>query len=440
MKIAFVSLVFLVLFQSAAVAENCTRFHGSTMSVDGVKAASWRQDYPKEFPDPRDRQPWEELRASADPEEYMQTVIGSARPFFKRVDGRLTGSGSEPWWISEWLDYGSSGREPLMGLTKERGPKAGDLSAISREGPQIWAVGFYNTPGSAVLGEVFSDSCNPFFPVGVSFPVDTVSVKFLFTDAPSEETPYLEGAPLYYAHIDAPGSGSTFHPVAERVRQPMRLLQVDVAVKDPRSAPETGWIFGTFVWKGPAKGDGLFDNLVPVALQWGNDPGIYDEGSIKQSWVNDELRGVVFGWESRPTLGFMGRANGPADNIRSSCLSCHSAARSPRSTIGILNNGFDMKSLGDAASVKRHVDIWFQNIRSGQLFQPVEPAASSLDYSLQLEAAAFRVCSACEAGDLEGGTPPICRSAGFYNRPTCGEAKASPSRKRAIQMMAPPRQ
>jgi hypothetical protein len=31
---------------------------------------------------------------------------------------------------------------------------------------------------------------------------------------------------------------------------------------------------GTFVWRGPRKGDGVFDNLVQVGLMWGNDPNI----------------------------------------------------------------------------------------------------------------------------------------------------------------------
>jgi len=369
----------------------------------------------------------------------MQKVIESAKPHFKIENGKLVGTGAEPWWISKWLDYGTSGREPLMGLTKERGPKAGDLSSTSREGPQVWAVGFYNVPGAAILGEVFADPCAPSLPANLKFPDDTVSIKFLFTDASETEVAYLAGAPTYTAYIDKPGSGSDPLPVKDRTPQQLKLLQVDLAVKDPRSS-ETGWVFGTFVWQGPPRGDQIFDNLVAASLQWGNDPGVYDQQSIRQSWINGNLRGITFGWDERPSLGFMGRANGPADNVRSSCLSCHSAARSPRASIGILDNGFNMERLGDPSAVKRHVDVWFQNIKSGQLFQPAEPAAANLDYSLQLEAAAFRVCMACKAGDLVGSTPLICRGSGTHNRPLCGSASTAPSSKLLLQTMAPPRQ
>lgn len=439
MRTALFSLALVVLSQSIAVADSCPRFQASTMTVNGVAPAQWRENYPNVFPNPRDDQPWETISFRNAPANYMQKVLDSARPHFKNVDGRLTGTSSAPWWISKWLDYGTSGREPLMGLTKERGPKAGDMSETSTDGAQVWAVGFYNAPGAAVFGEVFADPCAPSLPVNLKFPADTVSIKFLFTDASVEEVLYLKDAPVYYAYIDRPGSSSASLPVSDRTRQPLRLLQVDIAVKDTRSL-ETGWVFGTFVWKGPPKGDQLFDNLVPVSLQWGNDPGIYDGNSIKQSWVNDDLRGITYGWAKRPSMGFMGRANGPADNVRSSCLSCHSAARSPRATIGLLDSGFNMGRLDEATAVKRHVDTWFQNIKSGQLFQSAEPAAANLDYSLQLEAAAFRVCTACEAGDLTGDTPPICRSTGFYNRPVCSSADTALPRKLLLQTMALPRQ
>lgn len=439
MRTVFSSLALVLLSQSIAVADSCPRFQSSTMTLNGVAPAQWREDYPDVFPNPRDDQPWEAISFRDAPADYMQKVLDSARPYFKDVDGRLTGTGSEPWWISKWLDYGTSGREPLMGLTKERGPKAGDLSETSTEGAQVWAVGFYSIPGAAVLGEVFADPCTPSLPVNLKFPADTVSIKFLFSDASVDEVSYLKDAPVYYAYIDRAGSSSASLPVSDRARQSLRLLQVDISVKDNRSI-DTGWVFGTFVWQGPPKGDQLFDNLVPVSLQWGNDPGIYDENSIKQSWVNDDLKGTVFGWAKRPSMGFMGRANGPADNVRSSCLSCHSAARSPRATIGLLDSGFNMDHLDDPLAVKRHVDTWFQNIRSGRLFQSTEPAAANLDYSLQLEAAAFRVCAACEAGDLTGDTPPICRSTGFYNRPVCSSADMTLPRRRLLQTMAPPRQ
>ncbi len=319
--------------------------------------------------------------------------FSTAKGQFRRDDRKLVGVGSEKWWISLWLDYTTSGREPYMGLTKERGPDPGDLSETNSDGYQVWAVGFYNERGASLLHTVFAQPCAPVVPSSLNFPEGSVSIKFLFTDASTDEVTYLKEAPEYDANIDAPGSGSSSRPVISRSKTTVRLLQVDISVKDS-GASETGWVFGTFGWVGPPKGDGLFDNLVPVSLQWGNDPHVYDT-AITQSWINPSLRMVMYGWGKRPSLGFNGRANGPADNIRSSCLSCHAAARTPRSPKGLLGSSFDMRDVGDLAKVKPHVDLWFDNLKSGDLFDSSAPAVSALDYSLQLEAALFRLCRAC---------------------------------------------
>ena len=438
MKAFLLAFVLSIVALSSSKADVCQTFSASTLNANGVAPAKWRTDYPAQYPDPRDQQPWESIKFQTSPVEYMNAVLADARTSFRIVDRKLVGTGQENWWISQWLDYGNSGREPLMGLTKERGPDKGDLSPTSGGKYQVWAVGFYNRAGAAVFGDIFAEPCNPSLPVAVKFPPDTASIKFLFTDASPSEVTYLQGAPEFDAFIDPAASGSTSLPATGRTKQTVRLLQVDIAVKDPDSR-DTGWVFGTFVWQGPPRGDNLFDNLVPVSLQWGNDPQVYDS-SLRQSWINPSLQNVTYGWAARPTMGFLGRANGPADNIRSSCLSCHAAARTPRASLGLLGSGFNMNNTSDPARVKEHVDIWFENIKSGALFQPQEPAASTLDYSLQLEAAIFRLCSACKLGDLKGATPAVCRSTGFHNRPLCSAPMPDVFLRQALEAMPPPRQ
>src|SRR5690348_6542976 len=72
-------------------------------------------------------------------------------------------------------------------------------------------------------------------------------------------------------------------------------------VRDHR-APNTGWVFGTFAWIGPKRGDGLYDNLMPVALQWGNDKDVFDL-NVHESIVNPQLKGVLY---DRPGRAWMG--------------------------------------------------------------------------------------------------------------------------------------
>jgi hypothetical protein len=53
---------------------------------------------------------------------------------------------------------------------------------------------------------------------------------------------------------------------------PVRLLQIDVAVKDNRAAGTTGWVFGTFNYNSAAPGSTAWQRMIPIGLMWGNDP------------------------------------------------------------------------------------------------------------------------------------------------------------------------
>jgi hypothetical protein len=421
MKTGLLIAVSCASFVVAAVAQAdvCPKFTGSTMSVAGVEPAAWRVDYP-EMGNFAVEEPWKAIDFVENPRAYMHAVLGTAKGDFERVGPRLVGSGSEDWWIVPWLDYTGFGREPLMGLTKERGPDPGDLSPSSTGNHQVWAVGFYNAPGAAIVGEIFENPCDPNYPANVRFPEGTVSIKFLFTDAPTDQVEYLANAPVFHAFLDPPNR--SVQP-QDRIRREVRLLQVDIAVRDSRADP-VGWVFGTFAWIGLPRGDTLFDNLEPVALQWGDDPNVTSPSRIRETWINPLLEGVIYGWPERPMLGFHGRANGPADNVRSSCLSCHASARIP-SAPGkrLLNAQFHMIiDLADRDKVLEHVDTWFINLPSGELFAPEVPAVSALDYSLQLDAAAFRMCAACRDGRLTGATPRLCRAAKWFEESQCNPA------------------
>lgn len=449
----------LLLLASQAEAA-CARFDGSTTKHGAGPISSWRTDYPADVT-PGSPPPWTSVSFKTDPERYMSAVLSTVRTDFLVTGDRLVANTTHnEWWVAPWMDYTSNGREPRMGLTSERGPDAGDLSPTSGDKYQVWAVGFYNRAGATLLGSIFEDECDPSVPVAVRFPEQTASVKFLFTNASPDEVSYLKGAPEFKAYINpdpVPPRPET-RPEKRELRT-LRLLQVDIAVKD-RRADETGWVFGTFIWNGPPTGDHIFDNLVPASLQWGNDPGVYDK-AIRESWINPTLDGILYGWKERPFLGFNGRANGPADNLRSSCLSCHATARTPAGHLRLVDGRFDMDSdYKDPAKVAAHVDTWFQNIRGNALFLPNEPARATLDYSLQLDNAIFRLCTACLTGDLKGATPKICQDIGFQStvdkvvkltRAICtdtssaGRMKATPfagfrSEFEALTTAAPPRQ
>lgn len=163
----------LAAIDPSIVFAKCPNFTGSTMEIGGVPPAQWRTDYPSSVG--KVSAPWENINFRKEPQKYMSSVIETVRPHFGRSGQKLVGTGKEDWWISLWLDFTTSGREPLMGLTKERGPNPGDLSETHGPGFQVWAVGFYNAPGATILGRTFADPCNPQLPQSVNFPEGTVS-------------------------------------------------------------------------------------------------------------------------------------------------------------------------------------------------------------------------------------------------------------------------
>jgi hypothetical protein len=107
-----------------------------------------------------------------------------------------------------------------------------------------------------MVGKIWADPNKP-DPRLSQFPEGTVVAKLLFTTAPDLEAPYLRNTLEWIAnihHFQSPGC-----PVNERSRQPqkVRLLQIDLAVKD-RRAPVTAWVFATLAYDGnAARANGL---------------------------------------------------------------------------------------------------------------------------------------------------------------------------------------
>lgn len=439
----------LLCLSGVAHAGFCQRFNETKSSAYDTQTKSvhlaWRTDFPSNVPVADHA--WKEPGVTFDDnwEGYIGAVLNEVRASGIKIEknGLITMPANAPWWISPWMDYGESGRDSKNGLTKERAPKAGDLSPRSKNDYETWAIGWYNAEGAASLGEVFADHCNPQIPKHAdgsrwTLRNDTVAFKFLFTSATETEIPYLKGSPVVKV-VTSPGQTTD-----------LRLIQVDVAVRDSR-AKDTGWVFGTFVWQAPSKGDGLFDNLVPVGLMWGNDPGAYADSlsetipDLKQSKLNPALAGVIWqgadqAWPQRPFLGFQGRLNGPADNWRSSCMACHAAAQFPRNAFLGAPPKVEITQDWPLDRIKRIFGPYFVNVQGGHLIDlksdDAKPtSALPLDYSLQLQTSFIRICQACAAGDLSGPTPIVCNGMdGAITRATC-PAPQSPASLKILKKM-----
>ncbi len=356
--------LFLAVFLAALTPEARAQFpdaHDAPPAGWTGRVFKLRQDYPASLP-PAGPLPWKQFDFKTEPTRYLKAVLDYALEGNVEVDWQAEQNEVRDWYHAPWMHSGPSGREFVHGLTRERSSRPRELDPRQSSTFSNYAVSLYNARGGFTIGRVWRDPENP-DASAARFPEGTVAIKLLFTTATVSEVPYLRNAFRWRAHLArATGSG--------REIQTARLLQIDVAVRDSRADDTTGWVFGTFSYDGNAPGQTPWERMVPIGVMWGNDPDLtpqrFEDGERPQETVV-----VNRNVGTTQHLGFLERLNGPVDNRRSSCLSCHSTAQHETRSAPV--PGTD---LPDDQKMR-----WFRNIRSGR---PFDAGQESLDYSLQL--------------------------------------------------------
>ncbi|HSK72553.1 MAG TPA: hypothetical protein VK892_12700, partial [Pyrinomonadaceae bacterium] len=248
------------------------------------------------------------------------------------------------------------------------------------------------------LGKIWADPTKP-DPSQSTFPEGTVAFKLLFTDGAVEKVPFLSGtkewtANIYQCNPRNNPSAKCLEP-KKRIDRIIRLLQIDIAVKDAR-AGETGWVFGTFIYDASRKGSTVWEKMAEVGLSWGDDStvsskitekGAFLNTDLKQTYLNDKLifKDTVAYTNEAYMLhhGLGGRLNGPVDNEVSSCISCHARA-------AVNQNGEPMRFFSSFSRPNFTVpefNKFFSTIKSGA--HPAEmdgKTYTTTDYSLQISA------------------------------------------------------
>jgi len=320
------------------------------------------QQYPQTLP-AAETLPWATIDFKTDPKAYALALRDYV--FQGNVDATnpnkpwaIQNNTVRKWYHAPWMDFGANGREFISGLTRELTSVPGQLAPNPPQSLKVqnWAVGFYNAPGGFIIGQVWCNPTNPSLS-GVTFPEGTVSGKLLFTAAPMTQVPFLSGTVQWNANINRNATSIQNAPI-------VRLLQIDLAVRDSRNTA-TGWVFATLIYDSTNGSANPWENMQPVGLMWGNDPGVTPtSGTIQQSWLNPATKHLMqhYGWAER--------LNGPVDNLMSSCLSCHATAGWPATAMVPPDNS------SDTARLK-----WFVNTPAAH---PFKPNQVSHDYSLQL--------------------------------------------------------
>lgn len=335
------------------------------------------QDYPQHPTKPAGGFPWDpvDFRSEAGAVDYLMKVRDYVYEGMIAADWRVEANTVRKWYHVPWMHVGRHPREFLRGMTEERplaGPELGVKNGVT---VQNWAVGFYNDLGAQSIGKTWT-SASGGDPSQAQANPGTVVAKLLFSAAlPSdfESDDILAGAPEWDANVFV-NRGSP-----EKNIRRVRLLQMDVAIRDPR-AGATGWIFGTFAYDKTVTAATPWDHMIPVGLMWGNDPSLTPSAGTKPKETIVNPAAPLY---ARNHLGLAGRMNGPVDNPASACMSCHSTAQTPP-----LAPMTAFRTCSETQTLH-----WFRNLPGTQGFGAVNattcvptspsPASTSLDYSLQ---------------------------------------------------------
>lgn len=347
-------------------------------SYDG-RRFTMSQQYPAKKA-PAGSSPWStiDFKTEAGAVEYMMKLREYIYEGMEAADWRIDANAVRKWYHVPWMHVGRNPREFVRGVTRERslaGPELGIKPGVT---VQNYAVGFYNDVGAPTIGAVWKNAAAP-DPKRAQSANGTVVAKVLFSAAQPtdfQNGDILDGAPAWDANI------FVRFPAPDKNIKPVRLIQMDVGVRDPR-AGETGWVFGTFVYDRSLTAQTPWNRMVPLGLMWGNDPTLTKAAFEKGARPKETLVNPAAPAYARAHLGLSGRMNGPVDNPVSACLGCHSTAQVPAST-----PMFPFATCSEPQALH-----WFRNIPGTRPFggvtqsncTPVATPAGfvSLDYSLQ---------------------------------------------------------
>jgi hypothetical protein len=325
---------------------------------------------------------------------------------------------SQKWYPAPRMMFGNpstpgtSAREAAFGMTLERRVRQKELAGNTQAFVN-YAVAYYDARGARTYARVWS-TATPGRDTArrehMKVTAGGFVFKLLYSAAPGTIFP---GGDILAGSLEAkiiPNANST--PVT------VRLLQIDIAVKDDRAGP-TGWYFATYAYDSSMAGTSPWRKMVPVGLMWGNDP---NGPPIAESWINPAAPQYA-----RDHLGVDGRLNGPVDNPDSACMSCHSTAQAP-SLANILP-----PASGACLSERPK---WFRNLPGTMPFGRFDPngtcessttgiTLTAADYSLQLGdtvtravagAASFNPCT-WDDQNPPPPTPPGPSAAGRRQKP-----------------------
>lgn len=329
-KILFFLLAALPLVTLQAQEIVCGPFNFPSNRVqDSLGIKGWPEDtfaisvdYPLAQPKKADY-PWDKIDFTRKSEDWAKAVLAYCMEGNVAADFRVEKNEVRKWYHVPNMTHGRMGRDFIHGLVPSRSSQPKEMHPKQTRKVRNYSIGFYNDLGGYTLGQVY---CNPSMPdeaAGV-FPEGAVFFRLVFTSADTSMVPFLNNSLTWKAFVNA----NISDPAGNRAPTDLRLAQVDVAVKVVSDKSPTGWVMATYAFNGNLEGEDLMSHIVPVGVQWGNDPFVTDSSFItgkkrpEQCWVNAAVLN-----DKEPEnallqkLGWGGRVRGITDDPRTSLLS-----------------------------------------------------------------------------------------------------------------------
>lgn len=317
-------------------------------------------------------QPWRQGNAAVgplnvgDPKNIMKlldALKAYVAPAFNQYLTHPTDAATRPdkhgWRVMPWLggadcDDDWSGADSSAGTSTGQVIPGGTLPGqkTGKSGElQNHAVTWYDPWATFAISAVFgSPTPGVGDPTKEQMPDGSVIVKIgaLTPYADNTVWPPVENAPVWPVYRPPVGKNTDYckKPLDKYELLPTRVVQFDIILKSSYYAPETQWVFATWLYDPNAKGSQPLDHYTALGAMWGNDPGIAQKdfctptSPLQQNWINPGT--PSYGYQQ---LGWGCRLSGPIDVARrsakfengsscqtarvSSCMSCHGSSEFP---------------------------------------------------------------------------------------------------------------
>ena len=305
--------------------------HDYPTTVTPVVDPSWQQALGGE--------PISSTNALAYMDSLKSHIAPNLKPFFE--DNKSWKAADHGWYNSPWL---GDEREAILGAFLGNGNPANMFESLKVD-EHGYAVVLYDETAGYTIGKIWNETGTSLNLVddAAQFEEGAIIVKLAFSNINASEWAPMEGAETFSIY-DTIATGE--NPETGYQMRTVSFFQMDVIVKDSKTAPKTGWVYSTFVYDMDFAGD-YWEKMVPLGAMWGNDPDVNSSVNPDEPLVQPLSETVInpdAPFYSKETLGWGGRLSGPNDgavalNVTdkngtvyprlavSSCMSCHLTAQ-----------------------------------------------------------------------------------------------------------------